>query len=424
MTAEVGVMNSTGIGLAADSAITINSVRGTDKIFTSADKLYKLSKNAPVGIMVYGNASLINLPWETLIKNYSKKLGNKVFPKLEDYANGFFTFLTNDPATFTKMAQQDWVGRVISDYFRYLQHSFIKTLEYKFKESDEDISEVEIKRLFTKLIAEELLETQKLPELATLPKNFRDRLSTNYKKIILAVRKEVFEKIPISQITSARITELALEMISRSRVENSGLSSGVVFAGFGEDENFPSLIEYPVSGMACNYPLFRKIRKYAIGDELVGIVVPFAQIEVVKTFMDGVDPNLFSMISESIRSLFNQVSNVILNEVKKEYAQFGEKLEEVTKENLNPLVDDLISEWLLAMDESYSKPIMSMVSSLPKDELGAMAESLVNLTKFKRKISTDLETVGGPIDVAVITKGDGFVWVNRKQYFPPELNTV
>jgi hypothetical protein len=34
----------------------------------------------------------------------------------------------------------------------------------------------------------------------------------------------------------------------------------------------------------------------------------------------------------------------------------------------------------------------------------------------------DAETVGGPIDVAVISKGDGFIWIKRKHYFKPELN--
>jgi hypothetical protein len=29
-------------------------------------------------------------------------------------------------------------------------------------------------------------------------------------------------------------------------------------------------------------------------------------------------------------------------------------------------------------------------------------------------VSLDAETVGGPIDVAVISKCDGFVWVKRK----------
>ena len=67
-------------------------------------------------------------------------------------------------------------------------------------------------------------------------------------------------------------------------------------------------------------------------------------------------------------------------------------------------------------------PIVDIVSSLPKDELASMAESLVNLTKFKRRVTPERETVGGPIDVAVITKGDGFVWVKRKHYFEPGLN--
>ena len=34
----------------------------------------------------------------------------------------------------------------------------------------------------------------------------------------------------------------------------------------------------------------------------------------------------------------------------------------------------------------------------------------------------DAETVGGPIDVAVISKGDGFIWIKRKHYFSTELN--
>jgi hypothetical protein len=51
-----------------------------------------------------------------------------------------------------------------------------------------------------------------------------------------------------------------------------------------------------------------------------------------------------------------------------------------------------------------------------------MAESLVNLTSFKRHVSKESETVGGPIDVAVITKGDGFIWIKRKHYFNIKLN--
>ncbi len=46
----------------------------------------------------------------------------------------------------------------------------------------------------------------------------------------------------------------------------------------------------------------------------------------------------------------------------------------------------------------------------------------VTLTSLKRKVSLQAETVGGPVDVAVLSKRDGFVWIRRKQYFKEELN--
>jgi hypothetical protein len=59
---------------------------------------------------------------------------------------------------------------------------------------------------------------------------------------------------------------------------------------------------------------------------------------------------------------------------------------------------------------------------MPKQELASLAEELINLTSVKRKFSSGAESVGGPIDVALISRIDGFVWVGRKHYFEPSLN--
>lgn len=72
--------------------------------------------------------------------------------------------------------------------------------------------------------------------------------------------------------------------------------------------------------------------------------------------------------------------------------------------------------------DKHIRPLLDVIGFLPKDELAAMAEALVNLTSVKRKMSLELETVGGPVDLAVISKGDGFVWIKRKHYFDPKLN--
>lgn len=72
--------------------------------------------------------------------------------------------------------------------------------------------------------------------------------------------------------------------------------------------------------------------------------------------------------------------------------------------------------------ENYINPLMNAVSNLDKEDLAEMAESLIYLTYLKRRITFAEESVGGPVDVAVISKGDGFVWIKRKHYFRPELN--
>ena len=81
MTAEVGVLNRLGVALAADSAVSIG--REANKIWTSADKLFHLSQSAPVGLMVYGNANFIGIPWETVVKEFRRELAGSRFDRLD-----------------------------------------------------------------------------------------------------------------------------------------------------------------------------------------------------------------------------------------------------------------------------------------------------------------------------------------------------
>src|SRR5215207_4937769 len=91
MTAEIVIMNKTAVALAADSAVTITTSTGT-KVYTT-NKLFMLSKYHPVGIMIYGNANMMALPWETIIKYYRKQFGNTCFDTLEQYGADFISYL-------------------------------------------------------------------------------------------------------------------------------------------------------------------------------------------------------------------------------------------------------------------------------------------------------------------------------------------
>ena len=54
---------------------------------------------------------------------------------------------------------------------------------------------------------------------------------------------------------------------------------------------------------------------------------------------------------------------------------------------------------------------------LTKERLAEMAETLVNLTALKREASYDLNTVGGDIDVVLISKFENITWLKKEKYF-------
>ncbi len=151
-------------------------------------------------------------------------------------------------------------------------------------------------------------------------------------------------------------------------------------------------------------------------------IVPFAQREMVDSFISGVSNEYNEIIGNSLRELVKQYTKIILDNIE----EIDEKDKPEYTKSINNDVDNILKGIFDRVNDfrrsHYVNPILDAVNVLPKDELAAMAENLVNLTSFKRKISMEAETVGGAIDVAVISKGDGFVWINRKHYFDIKKN--
>jgi hypothetical protein len=143
---------------------------------------------------------------------------------------------------------------------------------------------------------------------------------------------------------------------------------------------------------------------------------------MVNTFVEGINPGYERTITGFLDKMFQEMPALIANSIA--VMNEAEKQDLVAKLNVvgKNILKDYVDKTRLHKTQRHVKPIIDTVAVLPKEELAAMAESLVNLTSFKRKVSLEAETVGGPIDVAVISKGDGFIWVKRKHYFKPELN--
>lgn len=93
MSAGICIMNKNAIAMAADSAVTIGQHIA---IHNSANKLFALSRYEPVGVIIYANASFMQIPIEIIIKQYKSYLSKKKFNSLEDYVLDFINYLEYD----------------------------------------------------------------------------------------------------------------------------------------------------------------------------------------------------------------------------------------------------------------------------------------------------------------------------------------
>jgi hypothetical protein len=423
MTAEIAVMNRDAIALAADSAVTFQDEKG-QKIFTSASKIFTLSKYQPVGVMIYGSASFMGIPWETIIKIYRNGLGQKTFKTVGEYAEHFRTFLAKEEQLFSGNQQDLYVKRSIYSYFWFIEEEITKKVEEVIEEKGE-IDEIATEEI-TSQIVKKHFENWKEPKLLpSVPEGFTNDLRQKYRSLIRTAKKEVFEKLPLTQRSSRQLTEIAVNLFVKFP---TGLTdsdtSGVVIAGFGTEDVFPVLESFSVECKIDNYLKHKKNEEECVKLTFPtnAAIRPFAQSEMVEAFMTGVDPDYQNVIDGYMGQICSSYPQVLVDNI--------DYLEEQEKEDLkNRLVGigrNMFGEYTEALSahrqEHYISPVMRVVKVLPKDELAAMAESLINLTSFKRRVSMEEETVGGPIDVAVISKGDGFIWIKRKHYFERELN--
>lgn len=197
--------------------------------------------------------------------------------------------------------------------------------------------------------------------------------------------------------------------------------TGIVISGFGNKEHFPRLYSYKFGDMICGVLRYVEDETVEIGNNNRARIVPFAQDEMISAFLSGIRPKFQR---DLLRSIARFGHGIIDNLV-----EANTELSDRQKKNwkgkasasLSPALKTFVGE-LLEHQQKNMEPINNALVHLPKDEVAHVAESLVNLNSFQKRVSLDAETVGGPIDVAVISKGDGFIWIKRKHYFEPSLN--
>lgn len=422
MTAELVIMNKRAVAIAADSAVTTMSGKDNLKVFSSENKIFQLSRYEPIAIMIWDSIYFMNIPFETLIKNYRKDIINtKSFNNLNDYSNDFLTYLQKSKHISSEDQELKYINHQISEYMNFL----IKKANDILFEKERNKENTELSKIYNEIITEEYLAFSNLKNIKTVDTNFIDK----YKKIILRIGNDIQTNVFKGlKIETEKLLENLFSIFTKEGLSSYGykLKTGIAICGYGNSEIFPTLNSFKVYGVLGNTLLYEDNINSSINHQNEAMIQPFAQSEMIDSFVTGIHPNYLHKYHQLLIYILISYPKLILNSVKelkeKEKSEYLDRILNSDDIEISDFIKRIIEESVNIGYELFFKDILSVISILPKDELANMAEVLINLTSFKRRLSFEAETVGGPIDVAVLSKGDGFIWVKRKHYFNRELN--
>lgn len=422
MTSEVVVMNRLAVALAADSAVTAASQK---KVHNSANKLFMLSASEPVGVMVYNNAALMSLPWETLIKEYRRFLGDRHFDRLDDYGEDFIAFIGRQTDAFPREAQKHFFLDLVASHFDQIVQEIRRKLDLAQSAFTDPVEDREAERgaIYRETIEGFAAEWRSLARCDALSDQAGMNLATECSSEVAQLTTKKF-KIPNPQLGSTEVMalrQLAIDLVDKDRIPVQTLT-GLVIAGFGRKDYYPVLQEFAVGDVYEDKLKIQRKPLVRIDDEKATHVAAFADSDTANAFLNGIPPEFERKILKWAYDVTEHLSEAMMTKAKgmsvANKKELGTELADLREELLVKFVDNIEDH----KNQNYVWQAEDAIFNLPKDELAHVAAALVNINLLKKRMSMSLETVGGPIDVAVISKGDGFIWIDRKHYFSASKN--
>lgn len=403
MTCEIIIMNRGAAVLAADSTVTVTrwvDNREVKRYFKSVNKVFQISKHRPVGMMVYGSGDLQAVPWEVVAKAFRGHLADRGFRTLPEYADCIREFIQTADNIFPRAYREEVFK---ADIRKAALRFFFEVIEpdQNFQNGATDADKITASAA---LLSDSLTRVDAIAFLpGFLQADLDDAITQFYDELKMTLDGY---NIPID---TEKLAEFAIKGIFKAQLYMG--ESGVVITGFGDDEFFPRSVEFTIYGNILGKVAYKILGTGDIDYANASYLKGFATTQMINTFLLGVSPEAFQDADLGC---------------KESLANIATALGQANHPDLNDLIETesgLFRQKLMNRSgQKNYEPLKSIVAVLPVDEMAHLAETLVSLESLKEKVTRPTESVGGPVDVAVITRGEGLIWIKRKHYFDPALN--
>ena len=407
MSAGIIVMNKNAIAMAADSAVTVGDHAA---IHNSANKLFALSMFEPIGVIIYANAQFMQIPMEIIIKQYKTELGRKSFPTLRQYVADFVNFLESHADLFHYKANEEaYVMSICSDILQGLANGYTNRIRQLVEKADRPPTNDENRQIQEDAFNETItfIDAQKKSFAG-----FADYVRNSYSVQIKNYIGKSFPWVLNPEMLFDKICYLFDTDFMRHGY------MGAAVAGYGTSEIFPHMLHLKISGVLNGKLRYITVEETVITENNQATITPLAQTDVMYTFILGYNDVFLRGLAERVpASISAKLASIDEN-------TFGKERKELVQNIFCGFSNEVIQSAQDFSRKVYAQPLIFSIATLPIEELALFAESMINITSVRRRVTIDgnIGTVGGPIDVAIVTRGDGLIWLKRKHYFEAKKN--
>lgn len=427
MTAVVGLLNKRGIAIAADSAVTITRDRKV-KIENSANKMLRMSDVNPISIMIVGSAAFHYTPWDIIVRRYRQKRGHQLFPTVQACIDDFFSYMLTEKIFFPEDAQKNFLQNLLDSFW---DNVVCQVPDIEINQKEAVTNKRQILSAYRKRIYSGI---KYFKTLAVLP-SFKDYTIDQFKDYMGSMVDDLFQTktinldcpffdkddIPSNEYTKeifSEIKDLFIEgFFSYVIYGYERANTQLIFSGYGHDEEYPVMIRAQVSHGFDNrisYIIHPK-DVHAISDTNPVAICPYAQVDIMEALLTGIDPDLYYNVLYKSEKMFSEIAEQISSDY-----MMDDDSEEIDTILKRVKCSDLIRQFKQygnGIRETERRQWLKALRNYSVQDMAHLAENLIAMTSFERHMTFSPEGVGGPIDLAVITKNDGFVWLNRKSWY-------
>lgn len=391
--AEIAIMNMKGVALA------------TSREEQSASNLFQLSNHHPVGIMVYGKPNYLRVPWEIFIKIYRDQLKEKHFTTLEQYVADFLSFIDNSNYADlqNEEAEAQFAYEALNNEVKILAADLSQIKRELATHLKDDIT-TEYQQHAEALITDKLNVLEKDYINAFTDSDFRI-MTKKFDESIDQMMETHFAGSLLKNAWRGKIKTLVCSNVLKNFVNYSRL----VFAGFGENELFPSVITVMIEGKIngkLKYAASSNLSKSVNATNPV-YIIPFSEGSKVDALTTGIDERMEDFSLTNLEVMLGSMETKLIDQLKTKLKK-DEDLEAVKEVIHNELVEvyQSYNQAVFEFKQSeYAQPLTDKLNNASKEALTEMATNFSNLNKEIGESTTD---------VAFITKGDGFQWAKPK----------